>query len=92
MNDLFLNRVNTYPVELDTRGSKEIAVIINGPTDPQNCRFNATLMWTENATEIVTRTAERSVPVQVERRVMKQKSVLQSRQAPFWESFITNKP
>ena len=92
MTDLFLNRATTYPVELDTRGSREIAVIINGPTDPQNCRFSATLKWTENVTENVTRTAERSVPVQVEHRVIKQKSVLQSRQAPFWESLITNKP
>jgi hypothetical protein len=90
--DLFLNRATSYPIELNTRGSKEIAVLIYGPTDPQNCRFSATLVWTENVTEYVTRTAERSVPVQVEHRVIKQKSVLQSRQAPFWEALITNKP
>jgi hypothetical protein len=90
--DLFLNRAATYPIELDTRGSKEIAVLIYGPTDPQNCRFSATLEWTENVTENLTRTAERSVPVQVEHRVLKQKSVLQSRQAPFWEALLTNKP
>jgi hypothetical protein len=90
--DLFANRATTYPIELDTKRSREIAVLIYGPTDPQNCRFSATLEWTENVTENVTRTAERSVPVQVEHRVIKQKSVLQSRQAPFWEALLTNKP
>ncbi len=90
--DLFLNRATTYPIELDTRGTREIAVIICGPTDPQNCRFNTTLTWSEKATEYVTRTVERSVPVQVEHRIIKQKSVIQSRQVPFWESLTTNKP
>jgi len=90
--DLFLNSATTYPVELDTRGSREIAVILSGPTDPLNCRFNTTLAWSENVTDYVTRTAERSVPVQVEHRVLKQRSVLQSRQVPFWESLLTNKP
>jgi hypothetical protein len=90
--DLFLNSATTYPVELDTRGSREIAVILYGPTDPQNCRFNTALAWSENIADYVTRTAERTVPVQIEHRVIKQKSVLQSRQVPFWESLLTNKP
>ncbi|MCX6005703.1 MAG: hypothetical protein NTZ34_00355 [Chloroflexi bacterium] len=77
--DLFSNSATAYPVELNTRGSREIAVLIYGPTDPQNRGFSATLEWSENVTEYVTRTAERSVPVQVEHRVIKQKSVLQSR-------------
>jgi len=90
--DLFLNSATAYPVGLDTRGSREIAVLIYGPTDAQNCRFNTILAWSENVTDYVTRTAERSVLVPVEHRIIKQKSVLQSSKVPFWESLLTNKP
>jgi hypothetical protein len=90
--DLFLNSATAYPVGLDTRGSREIAVLIYGPTDAQNCRFNTILAWSENVTDYVTRTAERSVLVPVEHRIIKQKSMLQSSKVPFWESLLTNKP
>lgn len=90
--DMFLNSVTASPLELDTRGSKEVAILISGPTDPRNCRFNTTLVWEEQVTENVTRKVERSIPVQVERNVLNHKTVLQSRQAPFWELFLTSKP
>jgi len=72
--DLFMNKATASPVELDTRGSREIAMLINGPTDPQNCRFSVSLVWEELIMENVTRTSERSVPVQVEHKVLKQKT------------------
>jgi hypothetical protein len=90
--NLFVNSSTTDPVELDTHGAKDVAVLIYGPTDPQNCRFNTTLMWTESITENVTRTAERSVPIQVEHRVLKNKPTVQPRQVPFWDTFTTVKP
>jgi hypothetical protein len=90
--DLFMNRATAYPVELDTHGSREIAILINGPTDPQNCRFSVSLTWEEPVTENVTRTYERTVPVQVEHKILKQKSVPQNRQVPFWETLIPGKP
>ncbi|RPJ63754.1 MAG: hypothetical protein EHM12_01480 [Dehalococcoidia bacterium] len=90
--DLFMNRATASPVELDTRGSQEIAILINGPTDPQNCRFSVSLTWEEPVTENVTRTFERTIPVQVEHKILKQKSVPQYRQVPFWEALIPGKP
>ena len=90
--NLFVNSSTSDPIELDTHGAKDVAVLIYGPTDPQNCRFNTTLIWTENITENVTRTVERSVPVQVEHRILKNKATAQPRQVPFWDTFTTVKP
>jgi hypothetical protein len=90
--NLFVNSSTTDPVELDTHGAKDVAVLIYGPTDPQNCRFNTTLVWTESITENITRTAERSVPVQIEHRVLKNNATVQPRQVPFWDTFTTVKP
>lgn len=87
-SDVFLNSATTDPIELDTRNCTEVAILISGPTDPQNCRFSTLLIWEEYITEDVTRSAERSVPVQVERSVLKQKTVIESRQVPFWEAFL----
>jgi len=90
--NLFLNSGSPSTVELDTRGAKDVAVLISGPTDPQNCRFSSTLEWSENIAENVTRTAERPVPIQIEHRVLKEKSMVLSRQVPFWEALIPRKP
>ncbi|MBN1376341.1 MAG: hypothetical protein JXA01_09310 [Dehalococcoidia bacterium] len=90
--NIFLNSATTYPIELDTRNCTEVAILISGPTDPQNCRFSALLVWEESVIEEVTRTAERSIPVQVERSVLKQNTVIQSRQVPFWESLLNTNP
>jgi hypothetical protein len=90
--NLFVNSSTTDPIELDTHRAKDVAVLIAGPTDPQNCRFNTTIVWTETVTENVTRTAERSVPVQTEHRVLKSKTTVQPRQVPFWDAFTTAKP
>jgi hypothetical protein len=89
--DLFMNSATASPVELDTRRSREVAMLINGPTDPQNCRFSASLIWEEPITENVTRTSERTIPVQVEHKILKQQSVPQYRQVPFWETLIPGK-
>jgi hypothetical protein len=87
-SDLWMNRGSAYAIDFDTRGARDIAVIITAPTIPQNARFAASLVWTDNVTEYVTRTMERQVPYQVEQRVEKQRTVYKTRQAPFWEALL----
>jgi hypothetical protein len=84
-SDLWLNRGSAYDIEFDTRGARDIAVVIAAPTMPQNARFSAFLHWTDNITENVTGTMEHQVPYQVERRVEKQRTVYKIRQVPIWE-------
>ena len=89
---LFLNTENADPVELGTRGATDIAVLICGPEKPQNCRFASSLVWQEIVSENSTVISERIVPVTVERQVLKQRAVIQTRQAPFWEVLMNNNP
>ena len=87
-SDLWMNRGSAYAIDFDTRGASEIAVVISAPTIPQNARFAASLAWTDNVTEYVTRTMERQVPYQVEQRVEKQRTAYKTRQAPLWEAIF----
>ena len=87
-SDLWLNDERPYTVEFSTRGVTDIAVIISGPSAPQNMRFNAMRSWTDSDIQNVTRSVERPVPYQLEKKVAKQRTVTQSRQAPFWELFL----
>jgi hypothetical protein len=87
-SDLWMNRANAYAIEFDTRGARDIAVIISAPTIAQNARYTASLIWSDNITENVTRTLERQFPYRVERRTEKQRTVYQTRQVPFWETLF----
>ena len=87
-SDLWMNRGSAYSIEFDTRGARDIAVVIAAPTIPQNARYSASLIWKDSVTENVTRTMERQVPYQVERRIEKQRTVYKTRQAPFWETLF----
>jgi hypothetical protein len=87
-SDLWMNRAKAYSIDFDTRGARDIAVIISAPTIPQNARYSASLVWMDNLTENVTRTMERQVPYRVEHKIEKQRTVYQTRQAPFWEALF----
>ena len=87
-SDLWLNRDSAYSIEFDTRGARDIAVVISAPTIPQNARYSASLVWTDTVAENVTRTAERQVPYQVKRTIEKQRTVYETRQVPFWETLF----
>ena len=87
-SDLWLNRGSPYSIEFDTRGAHDIAVVIAAPTTPQNARYSASFVWTDNVTENVTRTVEHQVPYLVERKVEKQRTVYETRQVPFWETLF----
>jgi hypothetical protein len=91
-NDMFLNSATAAPLEIEPRDSRQVAMIISGPTDPQNCRFAATRVWAETVTENITRTVERPVPVQTGHQVLKYRTSVQTRQVPFWESYVPSRP
>ncbi|MDD5435437.1 MAG: hypothetical protein PH343_08415, partial [Nitrospira sp.] len=74
-----------YILEYDLKGAQEIAILISGPIIPQNIKFSTSVAWTDNRTVFRTETSERQVPRQKELQAEKQRTVLQSRQVPFWE-------
>ncbi len=84
--DLWMNRWQPYDIEFDTRGARDIAVLFTGPTTPQNTRFSASLLWYDQVTENVTRTVERTVPYQVERRIQSERTVTKTSLVPFWQA------
>jgi hypothetical protein len=87
-SDLWLNYQGPYAMELDTKGATSIAIIVGGPSVPQNVRFNAMRTWSDSTVKYVTRSGERSVTYQIEKKVAMQREVTTSRQAPFWEPYL----
>jgi len=87
-SDLWLNYEGPYTVDFSTKGARDIAVIICGPTVPQNMRFSVMRTWSDNTLQYITRNGERIVAYQLEKKVPQQRSVTQSRQAPFWEPYL----
>jgi hypothetical protein len=86
--DIFLSYYNSPSVELNTRGYKSIAVIMYGPVNPQNCRFRSSLVWNDLTTENKTIVSERIVPVQIEQELPKQRTIIQTKFIPFWETLF----
>ncbi len=84
-SNLWSKTGSTHTLEFDTMGAREIAVLISGPTIPQNARFSAALAWSDNVTENITVPRERQVPYTIERKVEKQRTVLKAKQVPIWE-------
>jgi len=89
-SDLWMNRANAYSIDFDTRGARDIAVIISAPTVAQNARYSASLVWTDSLAENVTRSLERQVPYRVESKIEKQRTVYKTRQVPLWETLFKN--
>ena len=87
-SDLWLNNEEATAVECNTRGAKDIAVIISGPTLPQNMRFSVMRPWSDTSHQQVTRTGERSVDYQVEKKVPRKRTVAGTRLVPFWETLL----
>jgi hypothetical protein len=87
-SDLWLNYEGPYTVEFSIKGGRDLAIIIGGPTVPQNMRFNVMRTWSDKTQQYITRTGERTVPYQIEKKVPKQRLVMLSRQVPFWEPYL----
>jgi len=84
--DLWMNRERPYDIDFDTRGARDIAVLFIGPTIPQNTRFSASLLWSDQFTDNLTKTVERQVPYQVEQRIQKERTVNKTVLVPFWQA------
>ena len=84
--DLWMNRARPYDIDFDTRGAQDIAVLFTGPTIPMNTRFSASLLWSDQVTDNVTKTVERQVPYQVEQRIQKERTINKTVLVPFWQA------
>ncbi|MGA2367351.1 MAG: hypothetical protein ABSF74_02105 [Dehalococcoidia bacterium] len=88
ISDLWLNYEDNRIIEFDTHGSREIAIVINGPAVAQNCHFTATLTWSDNETENVTRTSDHLVTSNIQQPTEKTRTTFKTMQVPFWEMFF----
>jgi hypothetical protein len=84
--DLWMNRERPYDIDFDARGARDIAVLFIGPTIPQNTRFSASLLWSDQVTDNVTTKVERQVPYQVEQRIQKERTINKTVLVPFWQA------
>lgn len=84
--DLWMNRGRPYDIDFDTRGARDIAVLFTGPTIPMNTRFSASLLWSDQVTDNVTKMVERQVPYQVEQRIQKERTINKTVLVPFWQA------
>lgn len=87
-SDLWMNRETPQTFEVNTHNGKQIAILISGPSVPQNIRFNTARTWADINNGYVEEPATRITTQQLEKPVMKNLSVLQFRQVPFWEAIL----
>ncbi|MHB8086367.1 MAG: hypothetical protein ACYDHZ_11130, partial [Dehalococcoidia bacterium] len=85
ISDLWLNYEGNRIVEFDTHGSRDIGIVISGPSLAQNCHFTTTLLWSDYKTENVTRTSDHIVMSTVLQPIQKTRSIVEVRKVPFWE-------
>jgi len=65
-----------------------IAVIITGPQNTWNSRFNLDVIWSRNNTGYSYVTKQRQVSKQVPFQVERQRTVYKVKQVPFWETML----
>jgi hypothetical protein len=75
-------------IEFDTRGAREVGIIISGTDQPQNARITVSLLISQPAYDNITVSGERQVPYQRETAVEKQRTIYRERSVPFWEAFL----
>lgn len=87
-SNLWSDAESSHALELDPKSSSEIAVVISGPTFPQNARFSTSLAWSDNVTLLTTVQYNRQVPYEIENKLEKQRTVIKTVQVPFWELLL----
>jgi len=87
-SDLWLNRETPQILELNIHDGRQVAIVISGPSVPQNVRFNTVRTWSDINNVYMEQTATRVTTYQLEKPVMRHLSVLQFRQVPFWEALL----
>jgi hypothetical protein len=88
ISDLWLNGEENQIFEFDTHGSREIAIIISGPSTAPNCYFTTTLSWSDYSTENVTRAADHIVTSSIQQPTEITQSILKTKVVPFWEILL----
>jgi hypothetical protein len=73
--------------ELNAGRAQKIGVILCGPLNRWNAGISLAATWSQTITSFKPVTGERKVEKQVPYTVQKQKTVYETRQAPFWEVF-----
>jgi hypothetical protein len=86
-NYLWSKQEDPQIFELDAGGAQKIGAIICGPQNSWNARITVAATWSHNDISYRPVTRERKVEKQVPYTVQKQKTVYETRQAPFWEAF-----
>ncbi|MGA2159188.1 MAG: hypothetical protein ABSG90_08205 [Dehalococcoidia bacterium] len=85
ISDLWLNYDGNRTVEFDTHGSREIGIIISGPSIAQNCHFTTSLSWSDYTTENATRTTDHIVTSSIQQPTLQTRNTFETRKVPFWE-------
>lgn len=86
-NYLWSKQEDPQIFELNAGGAQKIGAVICGPQNSWNARITVAATWSHNDISYRPVTRERKVEKQVPYTVQKQKTVYETRQAPFWEAF-----
>ena len=84
-NYLWSKQEDPQMLELNAGKAQKIGVIICGPQNSWNIRISVTATWSSSITSYQPVTKERKIEKQVPYTVQKQKTIYETRQAPFWE-------
>jgi hypothetical protein len=87
---LFFQSMAALPgneIIFDSKGVKEFAILANSWN--QRAVQSVKLVWSDDTIEKRTVTKERQVPYQVPVQVEKQRTVMQTKQVPFWEAIFS---
>lgn len=86
-NYLWSKQEDPQIFELNAGGAQKIGAVICGPQNSWNARITVAATWSHNDISYRPVTRERKVEKQVPYTLQKQKTVYETRQAPFWEAF-----
>ena len=84
-NYLWSKQADPQIIELNAGRAQKIGVIISGPQNSWNSRITVAATWSSSTTSYQPVTKERKIEKQVPYTVQKQKTIYETRQAPFWE-------
>ena len=88
-NYLWSKQEDPQILELNAGKAQKIGVIICGPQNSWNAKITVIATWSSTITSYQPVTKERKIEKQAPYTVQKQKTTYQTRQAPFWEAFLS---
>jgi hypothetical protein len=76
-------------IELEAGKARSIAIIIAGPQNTWNSRFNVHVKWSRNNVSIQPVTKERLITRQIPYQLQKEKTTYEIKSVPFWDFFLS---